>query len=79
MSYFIRNGNTFRVADKASVDIREHLPVGNYIIKEDMFKNLYLEMVDEFEHKGKVYCDNHLAAAQDEEADNDNNNSERDE
>ena len=57
MSYFIKNGNTFTVADRNAIDLHDRLPVGNYIVKEDMFKNLYLEQVESFEHKGKVYGD----------------------
>ena len=58
MSYFIRSGNTFKVADKASIDIQESLPVGNYIVKQDQFGNFFLETVDSFEFKGKKYGDN---------------------
>lgn len=58
MSYFIKNGNTFRVADKTSLDIQESLPAGNYIVKQDQFGNFFLETVDSFEFKGKKYGDN---------------------
>ena len=57
MSYFIKSGNTFKVADKDSLDIQERLPVGNYIVKQDQFGNFFLEGVDSFEIKGKVYGD----------------------
>jgi hypothetical protein len=57
MSYFIRNGNTFRVADKEAMDLHEHLPAGNYIVKQDPFGNLFLEHVDGFEPAGKIYGD----------------------
>lgn len=55
MTYFFASGNTFRVAPNESVDIRNELPVGNYIIKEDPFKNLYLEMIDSFDLPKKLY------------------------
>ena len=42
MTYFFASGNTFRVAPNESVDIRNELPVGNYIIKEEISKNLFL-------------------------------------
>ena len=58
MSYFIRSGNTFKVADRASLDIQETLPVGNYIVKQDQFGNYFLEGVDSFEFRGKKYGDN---------------------
>ena len=57
MSYFIRNGNTFRVADKEAMDLHEHLPAGNYIVKADQFGNLFLEHVDGFEPPSKIYGD----------------------
>ena len=57
MSHFFRNGNQFRIADDRSLDLYKHLPAGNYIVKQDMFKNFYLEQVDSFEHKGKIYGD----------------------
>ena len=57
MSYFLRNGNTFRVADSASMDIQHHLPAGNYVIKADQYGALFLEQVDGFERLGKVYGD----------------------
>jgi hypothetical protein len=57
MSYFLRNGNTFRVADNASMDIQRSLPAGNYVVKQDQHGNLFLEMVDPFERLGKIYGD----------------------
>jgi hypothetical protein len=48
MSHFFRNGNTFRVADNNSLNMTEHLPVGTYIVKQDPFKNFYLEMIESF-------------------------------
>lgn len=57
MSYFIRNGNTFKVADDEAIDLHEHLPVGNYIVQESMMQGIYLEKVDSFEPIGRVYGD----------------------
>jgi len=58
MSYFIKNGNTFNVADKAAIDLQDHLPVGNYIVKENpMNETLYLEQVESFDSVGKIYGD----------------------
>lgn len=57
MSHFFRNGNTFRVADDNAVDLHEHLPVGNYIVKQDPFKNFFLEMIDGFTQVPKLYGD----------------------
>lgn len=57
MSYFIRNGNTFRVSAEEAMDLHKTLPVGNYTIKKDMFENLFLEMVDSFTPMKKLYGD----------------------
>lgn len=55
MSYFLKNGNTFRVADKDSMDIHAHLPAGNYVVKADQYGNLFLEQIDNFVRPSKVY------------------------
>ena len=58
ISYFIKQGNTFRVAAEAAIDLHHTLPVGNYIIKIDPQEQLYLEQIDSFEFKSKLYGDN---------------------
>lgn len=62
MTYYFKNGNTFKITPKEAVDLYEQLPPGNYVVKEDAFKNLYLESVDGFEFKGKRYGDNNKNA-----------------
>lgn len=57
MSHFFRNGNTFRVADNNAVEVHDALPAGNYIVKQDMFKNFFLEMVEGFSQVPKLYGD----------------------
>lgn len=57
MSYFIRNGNTFRVAANEAMDLHNSLPVGNYTVQKDAFGNLYLEMVDSFTPIKRLYGD----------------------
>lgn len=57
MSYFLKSGNTFKVSTKESMDLHESLPAGNYVIKQDMFKNFFLESIDNFEIRGKLYGD----------------------
>ena len=57
MSYFLKSGNTFRVSSKEAMDLHDRLPAGNYVIKEDPFGNLFLQMIDSFEIKGKTYGD----------------------
>ena len=55
MSYFLKSGNTFRVADKQSMDLHEKLPAGNYVVKQTPHGELYLEQIDNFSRPSKVY------------------------
>lgn len=57
MTYFLKSGITYKVSSKEAMDLHEILPAGNYVIKQDMFKNFYLEEIDRFEIKGKIYGD----------------------
>lgn len=55
MTYYLKNGNTYRVTDEKAIDIRTALPAGNYIIKQDPFGNLFLEQIDDFVPLTKYY------------------------
>lgn len=55
MTYFLKKGNTFTVTPNSAIDITEHLPVGNYTIKMDQFKNFYLEEIESFKFSNKLY------------------------
>jgi len=56
MAYFLKSGNTYTVSSKEAMDLHEALPAGNYVIKQNpMNKQFYLEQVDTFEIKGKLY------------------------
>lgn len=57
MAFFLKSGNTFRVASEASLDLHERLPAGNYVIKQDAFKNFYLEGIEGFTAPGRIYGD----------------------
>jgi hypothetical protein len=58
MSYFLRSGNTYRVASEEAMDLNKVLPVGNYTVKFDqMSGSFYLEMVDSFPQVPKLYGD----------------------
>jgi hypothetical protein len=58
MSYFIRNGNNFRIAAEEALDIQTVLPVGNYTVKfNDMGGFFFLEIVDSFKQVPKLYGD----------------------
>jgi hypothetical protein len=55
MTYYLKSGNSFRVSSKEAMDLHETLPVGNYVIKQDIMGNLFLEAIDGFEISGKIY------------------------
>jgi len=55
-SYFLKNGNTFRVTSKEAMDLHEMLPAANYVVKLDERTNtLYLEVIDNFNIPNKLY------------------------
>ena len=58
MAYFMKSGNTYRIARKEALDITEHLPGGNYTIqKDEMSGQLFLEGIDNFNIPKKIYGD----------------------
>ena len=57
MSYYMKSGNTFRIATKESMDLHEVLPVGNYVVKQDPFENFYIEQIEDFNVPAKMYGD----------------------
>jgi hypothetical protein len=57
MTFYLRNGTSYRVTDKANMDLHNKLPAGNYIVKEDQFGNLFLDQIDEFIIPMKIYGD----------------------
>ena len=58
MTYFLKQGNSYTVSKKEALDLYEKLPAGNYVIKKnEMTGQLYLEAIDKFEIKGKIYGD----------------------
>ena len=45
-SYFIKSGSTFHISNKRSVDIREQLPVGTYVVCfNNMTNEYYLDTI----------------------------------
>lgn len=64
MTYFIKSGATYNVTATASVDLHQELPAGTYTIKfNEMAGAYYLEEIDNFEIKGKLYGDTTKNAA----------------
>ena len=57
MSYFLKSGNTFRIATKEAMDLHSELPAGNYVVKMDPYENLYIEHIPDFEIPSKMYGD----------------------
>lgn len=56
MAYFLKSGNTFTVSSKEAMDLHDTLPAGNYVVKQNPInKQFYLEQIDTFEIKGKLY------------------------
>lgn len=58
MTFFLKSGSRFNVSTQAALDLHETLPVGTYTVKFDQMGGCYfLEAIDSFEIKGKVYGD----------------------
>jgi len=58
MTYFLRSGTRFNVSAQAALDLHEALPVGTYTVKFDQMGGFfYLEAIESFVIKGKVYGD----------------------
>lgn len=58
MTYFLKSGTRFNVSTKEAMDLHEKLPVGTYTVKFDKMAGcFYLEQIDGFEVRGKIYGD----------------------
>ncbi len=58
MTYFLKSGTRFNVSTKEAMDLHENLPAGTYTVKFDKMNGVfYLEQIDGFEIKGKIYGD----------------------
>jgi len=58
MTYFLKSGSRFNVSTKEAMDLHEALPVGHYTVKFDKMAGcFYLEQIEGFEIKGKIYGD----------------------
>jgi hypothetical protein len=56
MSYFLKSGNTFKVSTKEALDLHDRLPAGTYTVGFDKMNGIFfLEKIEDFEIKGKVY------------------------
>lgn len=58
MSYFLKSGNTYRVAKKEAMNLTEHLAGGNYVVKYDELSGqFFLEHIENFEAPKRIYGD----------------------
>jgi len=58
MTYFLKSGTRFNVTTKESMDLHDLLPAQTYTVKFDKMAGcFYLEAIDSFEIKGKIYGD----------------------
>lgn len=57
MALFSKQGSSYSVANDQSIVLIKELPVGVYTVKITPQGEYYLDEVDAFEHKGKVYGD----------------------
>lgn len=58
MTLYIRSGSRFQVTTEAAMDLHDKLPAGTYTVKfNEMAGQFYLEAVEGFTVKGKVYGD----------------------
>jgi hypothetical protein len=62
MTYFLKNGNTYRIATQESMDLHGTLPAGNYVVKMDPHENFYIEHIPAFDAPPKLYGDVHKDA-----------------
>lgn len=58
MTYFLKSGTRFNVSTKEAMDLHESLPPSTFTVKFDKMAGcFYLEQIDGFEIKGKIYGD----------------------
>ena len=58
MTYFLKSGTQFNVSTKEAMDLHDKLPVGTYTVKfNQMASRFYLEVVEGFDIRGKIYGD----------------------
>jgi hypothetical protein len=55
MAHFFKSGNTYMVAPAEAVNITDHLPSGNYVVKFSDMQGFYLEQSEPFTLPSKVY------------------------
>lgn len=54
MSFYLKKGQTFWPTPEDAIDLRDHLPVGTYTVRNSM-EGFYLEESNDFAITGKIY------------------------
>ena len=55
MTFYLRKGNSFQVSESGKLDVYETLPVGTYVIEQDIHGNYFLDKIADFEAPKRVY------------------------
>lgn len=55
MTFYLRKGNSFQVSESGKLDVYERLPVGTYVIEQDMHGTFYMDKIDDFKAPKRVY------------------------
>lgn len=55
MTQYLRNGNSFQVTPAGALNVYQELPVGTYVINQDMQGTFYFELIENFEPPRRVY------------------------
>lgn len=54
-TYFLKNGNTYRVTTDGAMDLHQVLPVGTYFVRLDPMIGFYIESVEDFKVPSTIY------------------------
>lgn len=55
-TFYLKQGNIFKVTDARNLDIRDHLPAETFVLKANQ-EGFFLDTVSDFDIEGKVYGD----------------------
>lgn len=56
-SAYLKRGSAFQITSRAALDFHDRLPAGNYIVKQDVHKNFFLDRTEDFKLPTKLYGD----------------------
>lgn len=61
-TYFLKQGNLYKATSEAAMDMHDHLPAGNYVVKFHMETGFYMERVESFKIPEVIYGDTRKTA-----------------